>query len=76
MTDAEVARVNTLPPGHGPRGEGKPMKKERIYRRSKRSDCWHFHPECSKQPKVAFIVTTKRKGGELCNECRAKSKKG
>lgn len=46
------------------------------YRRRRSSDTWHWKPNCSNYPtKNSLSKGTKPKSGELCNECKAKSKK-
>jgi hypothetical protein len=52
----------------------------RGYRRRKNSDVWHFNNRCQhwavKGGGDAFVEReVKPRSGELCNECRAKSKR-
>ena len=49
-----------------------------VYRQKKGSETWHFHPECSKQPKDTDAKERKTKPttGKLCAECQSKAKKG
>lgn len=52
------------------------------YRQLPKSDVWHFHPACRWWDRTSRRVGVKQKTtegrpatGELCNECRAKSKR-
>lgn len=49
-----------------------------LYRRRKKSQVWHDHPECQHWTVmgVNFIEKrTKPKSGERCNECMAKRRR-
>jgi len=52
------------------------MKTE--YRRRKKSDCWHYHPDCRWWPVMTsdpVCRTKKPTSGEFCNECMAKARR-
>lgn len=45
------------------------------YRKRKGNDTWHWQPDCSNYPVLSFdSAQSKPTSGELCNECKAKSK--
>jgi hypothetical protein len=46
-----------------------------AYRRSKRSDTWHFCRNCRHWPTSNYVERGTHPGGELCDECRAKRKR-
>ena len=50
-----------------------------IYRRRKKSDCWHFEETCHQWPAKGDYVERDCVGtpssGELCNTCIAKRRK-
>ncbi len=48
-----------------------------MYIRKRKSDTWHWMPNCSKWPRGTDVVTraTKPKTSELCNECKAKARR-
>ena len=45
------------------------------YRRKKNSDTWHWVRTCSNWPTSDYVSqNSKPTSGELCNECKSKSK--
>ena len=47
-----------------------------AYRKRKGSDTWHWRKDCHWWPKKGYAERSKKpSSGELCNECRGKSKK-
>jgi len=47
-----------------------------AYRQRKNSDTWHWRKDCHWWPKKNYVGRGKKPGsGELCNECKSKSKK-
>lgn len=62
-------------------GDIKPQKsgslEEKIYRKLKKSDTWHFCANCPNYPTENYIThTDKPASGEFCNECLSKSDSG
>jgi hypothetical protein len=48
-----------------------------TYRRRTDSDAWHFCKNCSNWPTSGYKQeTAKPTSGELCDECKAKKKRG
>lgn len=45
-----------------------------TYRKRKGRDTWHYCRNCSNWPTRNYVQSRERKGGELCNECKAKRK--
>ena len=48
------------------------------YRKLKNSDTWHWCTNCSNYPKGRgiYVSNNRQSGGEKCNECLAKTKRG
>lgn len=50
-----------------------------TYRRRTNSDTWHWRTDCRQWPKKPGTYVeraTKPSSGDLCNQCKAKSKSG
>ena len=48
-----------------------------FYRRRKHRGTWHFCSNCQHWPTVDYMTSrTEPTGGEICNECQSKRKRG
>lgn len=54
-----------------------PAADDRIYRRRRDSDTWHFCRNCSNDPEEDYLTREEEPtSGEFCNQCQAKERRG